>query len=79
MSAQISKMSDMLADKKNGTTASADDLAGFDASVKGLESWEEFERVMGSSKSSMEECQAAANALATEWVNNGNFLANLTE
>ena len=79
MSEQISKMSDMLADKKNGTTASASDLAGFDATVKGLESWEEFERVMGSSKSSMEECQAAANALATEWVNNGNFLANLTE
>lgn len=79
MSAQISKMSDMLADKKNGTVASASDLAGFDATVQGLESWEEFERVMGSSKSSMEECQAAANALATEWVNNGNFLANLTE
>ena len=79
MSTQISKMSDMLADKKNGTTASASDLAGFDATVKGLESWDEFERVMGSSKSSMEECQAAANALATEWVNNGNFLANLTE
>ena len=79
MSEQISKMSDMLADKKNGTVASASDLAGFDATVKGLESWEEFERVMGSSKSSMEECQAAANALATEWVNNGNFLANLTE
>lgn len=79
MSAQISKMSDMLANKKNGTTASASDLSGFDATVKGLESWEEFERVMGSSKSSMEECQAAADALATEWVNNGNFLANLTE
>lgn len=79
LSSQISKMSDMLADKKNGTTASASDLSGFDATVKGLESWEEFERVMGSSKSSMEECQAAANALATEWVNNGNFLANLTE
>ena len=72
-------MSDMLADKKNGTTASASDLAGFDATVKGLESWDEFERVMGSSKSSMEECQTVANALATEWVNSNNFLANLDE
>ena len=27
----------------------------------------------------MDECQAAANALATEWINNGNYLANLTE
>ena len=79
MSEQISKMSDMLADKKNGTTASASDLAGFDVTVQGLESWEEFEKVMMSSESTMEQCQNAANALATEWVNNGNFLANLTD
>lgn len=79
MSAQISKMSDMLADKKNGTIASASDLAGFDAEVRGLDSWKEFESVMGSTTSTMEECQAAANALASEWINNGNFLANLTD
>lgn len=79
LSGQISKMSDMLADKKNGTTASASDLAGFDAEVRGLDSWTEFEKVMGSTTSTMEECQAAANALASEWINNGNFLANLTE
>ena len=79
MSTQISKISDMLADKKNGTVASASDLAGFDVSVRGLESWDEFEEVMGSSESSMDQCQQAANALATEWVNDGNFLANLTD
>lgn len=79
MSAQISKMSDMLADKKNGTVASASDLAGFDVSVRGLESWDKFEEVMGSSESSMDQCQEAANALATEWVNDGNFLSNLTD
>ena len=79
MSAQISKMSDMLAEKKNGTVASASDLAGFDVSVRGLESWDKFEEVMGSSESSMEQCQEAANALATEWVNDGNFLSNLTD
>lgn len=79
MSAQISKMSDMLADKKNGTVASASDLAGFDAKVRGLDSWQEFEKVMGSTTSTMKECQAAANALATEWVNDGNFLSNLTD
>lgn len=79
MSAQISKMSDMLAEKKNGTVASASDLAGFDVSVRGLESWDEFERVMGDSTSTMDQCQEAANALATEWVNDGNFLANLTD
>lgn len=79
MSAQISKMSDMLADKKNGTVASASDLAGFDVSVRGLESWDKFEEVMGSSESSMDQCQKSANALATEWVNSENFLANLTD
>lgn len=79
MSSQISKMSDMLADKKNGTIASASDLAGFDAEVRGLDSWKEFESVMGSTTSTIEECQAAANALATEWVNDGNFLSNLTD
>lgn len=79
MSTQISKISDMLADKKNGTVASASDLTGFDVSVRGLESWDEFEEVMGSSESSMDQCQKAANALATEWVNDGNFLANLTD
>lgn len=79
MSTQISKMSDMLADKKNGTVASASDLAGFDVSVRGLESWDKFEEVMGSSESSMDQCQKAVNALATEWVNDGNFLANLTD
>lgn len=79
MSAQISKMSNMLADKKNGTVASASDLAGFDVSVRGLESWDKFEEVMGSSESSMEQCQKVANDLATEWVNDGNFLSNLTD
>ena len=79
MSSQISKMSDMLADKKNGVTADASDLAGFDVTVKGLDSWNEFERVMGSSTSTIAECKKAANALATEWVNSNNFLAQLTD
>lgn len=79
LSSQISKMSDMLADKKNGTVASASDLAGFDVEVRGLNSWEEFEKVMGSAESTMEQCQKAANDLATEWVNSNNFLANLDE
>lgn len=77
LSGQISKMSDMLADKKNGTTASASDLAGFDVEVRGLDSWQEFEKVMGSTTSTMEECQKAANALATEWITSGNYLTDL--
>lgn len=79
LSEQISKMSDMLADKKNGTTASASDLAGFDVEVRGLDSWKQFEKLMGDSKSSLEECKQAADALATEWVNSNNFLSNLND
>lgn len=79
LSGQVSKMADMLADKKNGVTASASDLAGFDVEVRGLESWEEFEKVMLDSKSSMGDCQKAADALATEWVNSGNYLDKLTD
>ena len=77
LSGQVSKMSNMLADKKNGTTASASDLAGFDVEVRGLDSWQQFEKVMGSTTSTMEECQKAANALATEWITSGNYLTHL--
>ena len=34
---------------------------------------------MGSSKSTMEQCQNAANDLATEYVNSNNFLAQLND
>ena len=47
--------------------AQASDLTGFDAGVRRLDSWEEFEAVMGSSRSTMEQCQEAANNLATEF------------
>ena len=79
LSGQLSKMSDLLAAKKEGTAASAADLSGFDVEVRGLDSWKNFEKVMGNSKSSMEECQKAANDLATEWINSGESLANLTD
>ncbi len=56
---------------------SSETLAGFDAEIKGLDSWEEFERTMGNGKKSMNQCRKAANKLATEWVRSNNFLANL--
>lgn len=79
MATQVSKMSDALATKADKGVVEYSTLSGFDAEVKGLDSWDKFQSLLGSSKSSMKECQAAANALATEWVNSNNFLANLNE
>ena len=79
MSDQISKMSEALGAKQENGFVDADTLAGFDVEVRGLESWDRFQEVLGSTTSSYEECQKAANELATEWVNSSDFLAQLTE
>lgn len=79
MSSQISSMADALGTKQEDGFVSADTLSGFDVEVRGLDSWDRFQEVLGSTTSSYEECQEAANALATEWVNSSDFLAQLTE
>lgn len=75
----ISGISDALATKKSDKFVDTDTLSGFSVEIKGLESWEEFERLLGDSESSMEDCQKAANKLATEFINNSNFLSNLND
>lgn len=79
MGKQISAISEALATKSSDGFVDADTLSGFDASVRGIDTWKEFEETLGDSKSSMEECQNAANALATEYVNSNNFLSKLTD
>lgn len=79
MSDQISSMAEALGTKLEDGFVSADTLSGFDVEVRGLESWDRFQSVLGSTTSSYEECQEAANALATEWINSSDFLAQLTE
>lgn len=79
MSDQISKMSEALATKRENGFVEADTLSSFDVEVRGLESWDKFQTVLGSVTSSYEECQEAANELATEWVNSSDFLVQLTE
>lgn len=79
MSSQISSMAEALGTKQENGFVEANTLAGFDVEVRGLESWDRFQEVLGSTTSSYEECQEAANALATEWVNSSDFLAQLTE
>ena len=79
MSSQISSMAEALSTKQENGFVEADTLSGFDVEVRGLDSWDRFQEVLGSTTSSYEECQEAANALATEWVNSSDFLAQLTE
>lgn len=79
MSDQISSMADALGTKQENGFVSADTLSGFNVEVRGLDSWDRFQEVLGSTVSSYEECQEAANALATEWVNSSDFLAQLTD
>ena len=79
MSSQLSKISEALASKRDDGFVSADTLSGFDAEIRGLDSWDRFQEVLGNVNSSYEECREAANNLATEWVNNSNFLSQLTK
>ena len=79
MSGQISSMANALNTKLENGFVSADTLSGFNAKVQGLDSWDRFRQVLGSTTSSYDECCSAANALASEWLSNNNFLAQLTE
>ncbi len=79
MSGQISSMAEALGAKLENGFVDADTLSGFDIEVRELDSWDRFQEVLGSTTSSYNECQEAANALATEWVNSSDFLAQLTE
>lgn len=85
MKSGIKSISDVLAQKKENLSnkntrevgIGADTLAGFDADIKGLDSWKEFEKTLGDGKKSLDACRKAANKLATEWVNSNNFLSQL--
>ena len=75
----ISSISSALGTKNTDKYVDADTLNGFSPEIKGLESWEEFEQLLGSNESSMKDCKKAANRLASEYVNSSNFLSNLNE
>ncbi len=79
MSGNISKISEALGAKRDDGFVSADTLSGFDAEIRGLDSWDHFQEVLGNVNSFYDECLEAANALASEWADNSDFLAQLTE
>ena len=79
MRKNIKAISEALASKQTDGFATADDFAGFDATIKGLNSWKEFTTLLGDAKSSMEDCQTAANNLATEYVNSNEVICQLDD
>lgn len=79
MRKNIKAMSEALASKQTDGFATADNFAGFDATIKGLDSWKEFTTLLGDAKSSMEDCQTVANNLATEYVNSNEVICQLDD
>lgn len=87
LKAGISPINDVLAQKQENLNhedtaengINADTLSGFNAEIKGLKSWKDFEQTLGNGKSSMKECQQAANKLASEWISSNNFLSQLND
>lgn len=79
MSKNIKSITDALGTKASDGLVSVDDLSGFDATIKGLSTWEKFSTILGDASSSMEDCQKIANELATEYVNSESVLSNLNE
>lgn len=79
MSKNIQDITGALGTKLSDGIVSVDDFTGFDATIKGLDSWDEFTKLLGDSSSSMTECQEAANKLATEYVNENATLSLLND
>lgn len=79
MSKNIESITNALGTKASDGLVSVDDLSGFDATIKGLNTWEKFSTILGDASSSMEDCQKVANELATEYVNSESVLSNLNE
>ena len=79
MRKNIQSMSEALYSKQTDGFATAEDFAGFDATIKGLDTWQEFTTLLGDAKSSMEDCQTVANKLATEYVNNNEVICQLDD
>lgn len=79
MSKNIQDITGALGTKLSDGIVSVDDFTGFDVTIKGLDSWDEFTKLLGDSSSSMAECQEAANKLATEYVNENATLSLLND
>lgn len=79
LKSSIKSIQDAYADKRDNGVAGADTLSGMESEFGKLKSWNEFKNTLGSTTSTLADCQEAQNKLASEYVNSNNFLSQLTE
>lgn len=79
LKSSIKSIQDAYADKRDNGVAGADTLSGMEPEFGKLKSWNEFKNTLGSTTSTLADCQEAQNKLASEYVNSNNFLSQLTE
>lgn len=79
LKSSIKSIQDAYADKRDNGVAGADALSGMESEFGKLKSWNEFKNTLGSTTSTLADCQEAQNKLASEYVNSNNFLSQLTE
>lgn len=75
----IGSLQDAYAEKKEYKVVASDTLSKMEETFGNLSYWEKYEKIAGSSTTTTEELRQAQNKLATEYVNSGEFLSNLTK
>lgn len=75
----VKLVQDAFADKRDNGVAGADTLNSMESEFGKLKSWKKYKETLGSTTSTLNECRDAQNKLASEYVNNNNFLVKLVK
>ena len=75
----IKLIQDAFADKRDNGVAGSDTINAMEPEFGKLKSWKKYKETLGSTTSTLNECRDAQNKLASEYVNNNNFLVKLVK
>lgn len=75
----IKLIQDAFADKRDNGVAGSDTINAMKPEFGKLKSWKKYKETLGSTTSTLNECRDAQNKLASEYVNNNNFLVKLVK
>ena len=75
----IKLIQDAFADKRDNGVAGSDTINALEPEFGKLKSWKKYKETLGSTTSTLNECRDAQNKLASEYVNNNNFLVKLVK
>lgn len=79
LKSSIKSIQDAFAEKRDNKVAGADTLSAMEPEFGKLKSWKKYKETLGSTTSTLNECRDAQNKLASEYVNNNNFLVKLVK